>query len=197
MNVFLASSVPRGGLPVLQLGFAGVTAGFAFFVWLGMTGIQKKIAEIECSSSDYTSLLEQEHTTRVSANELNEQVRSLEQTVRLFRGKLPSVADETQFLQQISEGAKAEGVSLGDFRPGGVATQKNCKAMELRLRGTGTYASLARWLHGFRDLPRMFQLSELTIVAPSVQGGDCSIDLRIDLLFGLSTEPLIASAVKS
>jgi Tfp pilus assembly protein PilO len=186
-----------GSVTGLRFGFAGVTTLVVLVTWFGIVGIRQRISDIERIASAHQSLLEQEQSLHDNSVKLDQDILALERTIQSLREKLPDNADETHFLQELSQRATAVGVSLGEFRPGGVSQRKNCKEIELQLRGTGTYASVARWLHSLREIPRILRLSDLSISAPSQPGGDCSIDIRIGLMFGLSQEQIIASKVKS
>jgi Tfp pilus assembly protein PilO len=186
-----------GSVTALRCGFAGFTIVVVVVTWLGIVGIRKKVADVEEVSSAHQSLLEQERSLYDSSVKLEQDILVLEKTIRAIREKLPDDPDETHFLEELSQLATAAGFSIAYFRPGVVSQRKNYQEITLQLRGAGTYASVARWLHSLRDIPRILRISDLNISAPSQPGGSCSVDIRIDLLFGLSAEQPIASKVKS
>lgn len=197
MNVFSDTSNRRCGMMGLRLGFAGATTALVIVTWLGILLIQREIVEVKCQASEHTSLLEQATALQASSHTFNERILSLQQDIQSLRARLPNEAEETQFLQQLSEKATLAGVSLGDFYPGNISKRASCTELELRVGGAGTYVALARWLQSLSEVPRMFRLSEISISAPVTPHGDCTINIRIDLLFGISQEQLTASTVNS
>jgi Tfp pilus assembly protein PilO len=190
MNIASSKVERLDRIVALRLGFAGITTLAVLLTWLGIAYLQRKVGEVETDAAAHRELMQHDQSLQASVHKLNNNILTLQQAIESVQVKLPASAEETQFLQQLSERATATGVALGEFRPGSVTNRRNHKEIELRLRGTGTYAAVARWLHSLRDIPRIVRIADLNITAPTQPGGNCTAEIRIDLLFGLSLDHL-------
>ena len=182
---------------VMSLCFLGISAALGIALWFGIAGLQSMLNDAQRSVDESLALLEQQSEYQSSTGALVNQLRSLQERFQSLRTKLPETAEESEFLNQLSEMAVATGVTISDFRPGGVSKRTDCKSLELKVRGTASYASLCRWLARLTDLPRVVRVSQLSVSGPSTQGGDCAIDIQLDLVFGIDTTKQSLSKVKS
>ncbi len=180
----------------MTLGFVGMSATLATLLWLGITHLQSRVSQAQDSISERLNLIETATELQITADSLEEQVRLQQTNMLNLRAKFPNTADEAEFLQQLSEMAVATGVSIGDFRPGGISKLTSCKTLELKIRGTAPYASLCRWLAGLSELPRVVRLSQLSVCGPVTPHGDCTIDIQLNLVFGIDATQLIAGKAK-
>lgn len=186
----------KGGKVAIHLIFAAVSLGLGFAGWLSIVGLKHQIFKLECRNAESQLLLNNASDVQANAKRLKEKIINLEQAMQAVRAKSPTAPEEMRFLQQLSELAHANKVTFSDFRPGGVVNHPDFKQIELSLRGQGPYAGLCRWLAGLQDLPRMVHVSHLTIVAPSTNNGDCTVDLQLHLVFGLTPERQLAGMVQ-
>jgi Tfp pilus assembly protein PilO len=180
----------------LNMTFVGMTIVLILLAWLGIGYLQKNLNQLERDITKRQAMLERGAQFQASSSRLKQQLTAIESTLEDLQAKLPNTPEETQFLHELSECATATGVSLSDFRPGGVTQRPNCKDMDLRLRGTGPYASVCVWVSRLRDLPRLVRISHVTITGPATPGGDCLIDLQLSLVFGVTAQAPLASTVK-
>jgi Tfp pilus assembly protein PilO len=182
---------------VISLIFVAISATLGVAIWFGIVSLQRMLSEAQGSVDERLALLEHQLELQSNAESLADQLRSLQETIQSMRSKLPETAEESEFLNQLSEMAVATGVSISDYRPGGVSNRGDCKSLELKVRGTAPYASLCCWLASLKDLPRVVRLSQLTVSGPSTPGGACAIDIQLDLVFGLDATKQNLSKVKS
>ena len=180
----------------LNMAFVGMTILLSLLAWSGIAYLQSSLNGVERNIAKREALLERGEDFQASSRRLKEQLASVLETLTALQAKLPDTPDESQFLHELSERALATGVSLSDFRPGAITQRPNCKDIDLRLRGTGSYASVCRWLDQLRDLPRLIRISHVAISGPSAAGGDCLIDLQLNLVFGVNAQPALAASVK-
>lgn len=180
----------------LNLAFVGMTAVLGFLAWLGSSHLQNQLRQIAEYTAEREWMLEQEGELRATSVALHERLTSVKAVLDTLQAKLPPIPEESQFLHELSQLAAESGVSLSEFRPGGVTKRPNCKEIDLRMRGTGEYASVCRWLDSLDDVPRFVRIANITFSGPSTPGGDCIVDVELDLLFGLEAPPQLAAAVK-
>ncbi|MGN6135999.1 MAG: type 4a pilus biogenesis protein PilO [Aureliella sp.] len=181
----------------LNVAFVGMTLVLGLAAWLAIATLQSQYSELDRDIAKRESLLERSPDFKDSSMKLKQQLQETRQLLSDLEAKLPETPEESQFLHALSERAQATGVSLSDFRPGAVAQRSNCKDIDLKLRGTGSYASVCRWLDELRHLPRFARITHVTIAAPTAPGGDCLIDLQLNLVFGVHAQNTLASLVKS
>lgn len=181
----------------IALAFVSISAVFGTLLWFGNTKLQSRVCEAQADIGERINLIETTADLQITAKTLDEQVRSLQANIQSMRAKFPSTADESEFLQQLSETAEATGVYMSDFRPGGISSLSTCKMLELKIRGTAPYPSLCRWLAGLSHLPRVVQLSQLSVCGPVTPEGSCTIDIQLNLIFGIDLTKLPSSKVES
>lgn len=180
----------------LNMAFIGMTAALGFVAWLGISYLKTHLKQIVETTAERESMLQQEASLRASSLALKEELHSAKSVLEELQTKFPQIPEESQFLHALSERAAEAGVSFGEYRPGGVTKRPDCKEIDLRLRGTGKYASICRWLDSLGNVPRFVRIANITFAGPATAGGDCIVDIELDLLFGLSTQPQLAAAVK-
>lgn len=179
----------------MALGFVGVSAALGALMWFGITNLQARVSQAQAAVSERLNLIETTTELQITAESLEEQVRLQQADILTMRAKFPTTADESKFLEQLSETAVATGVSISDFRPGGISNQSACKMLELKIRGTAPYAGLCRWLASLSKLPRVVRLSQLSVSGPVTPDGNCTIDIQLNLVFGIDAMKLTSSKV--
>ena len=196
MNLLSAIVARLGRSAALNLAFVGMTLMLTVAAWLGIACLQSQLGELERDIAQRMSMLENHDQLHSESQRLKGQIASVKQTLQSLHAKLPESPEESQFLSQLSECAMDTGMSLSDFRPGGITERPNSKDIDLRLRGTGSYASVCRWLDGLNKLPRIVRISHVAIAGPTMPGGDCLLDIQLSLVFGVTAQPHLAASVK-
>lgn len=180
----------------LDLGFIGFTGLLCFLAWLGNSFLQNSLQEIDEGIVERSLMLGRQKALQDVSLQLENKLKVETAVLRALQSKFPEIPEESQFLQALSERASDMGIRLGEFRPGGIIKGKDCMEIELRLRSTGQYSSVCRWLDSLTDVPRFVRVSNIALTGPSTPGGDCVLDIQLNLLFGLSNQPQIAAVVK-
>ena len=196
MNLLSTIVARLGRTAALNLAFVGMTFMLTLVAWLGIAFLQSKVNRLEQDIAERMSMLEHGDQLGIDSQRVKQQIASVKVALQSLYAKLPESPEESQFLHQLSECALETGVSLSDFRPGGITERPNCKDIDLRLRGTGSYASVCRWLDRLNNLPRVVRISHVAIAGPTMAGEDCMIDLQLNLVFGVSAQPPLAALVK-
>jgi Tfp pilus assembly protein PilO len=175
----------RGSPLVMHAVLVAITIAVAFAAW-GL-GYQIQVSRLAAAerSARAQGLLGQAEKIRAEWTSLQVEQAAVTAEVEGLRAKLPEAAEESTFLHQLSELAAEHQIVMSEFRPGSVVRCEDHKEMELRLRCSGEYSNLCRWLAGVEQLPRMSRVSQLIVNAPRLANEACTLDCQLNLLFGL------------
>jgi hypothetical protein len=111
------------------------------------------------------------------------EIEGLREEIIQLRNHMPETADETKFLTQFSELAEQYQVTLHEFRPGGETEYASCREKEIQVRCEGTYFDICKLLSSLDSIPRFAHIQNLILSAPSQENGNCSIEMRFQLIF--------------
>jgi Tfp pilus assembly protein PilO len=174
---------------LLNAASAIVTALIGVAAWLTACGLQTRLSNATSNLEERIVLLQGAAELRAASQKLHEDTTAARRHTESMQARLPATAEETQFLQQLSELATNCHLDLGDFRPGSVLDRNSYKELDLRIRARGHYGRLCQFLSELSQLPRFVRVSHLSIAAPSEHGGDCDVDLQLYLAFGFKLDP--------
>jgi len=107
------------------------------------------------------------------------------------RARIPSVANEIEFLEELSLLADEVGLQIRDYRPGLRQEFPTHQEIELTLRAEGSYPKLCRFLAGLTELPRACRVASLNVVAPSASQPKLLIEMKVSLAYGLKSATTI------
>lgn len=79
------------------------------------------------------------------------------------QARIPETAQESEFLAQVSRLAKDTGLTIQEFRPGGITERKTHRELDVALSALGGYRSLCEFLAGLEKLPRLCRVTSLTV----------------------------------
>lgn len=168
--------------------FLACTLALAGIAWLGVAHSQKRLTDLRLAITEQGELLNQRDPLQLQAATIELQVAAAKADCELMIAKLPTGPAESEFLTLLSNSAAQFDVTLGDYRPGGVQNKPMASQIELRLRATGSYTGLCRWLDHMSQLPRLVHIEHMTLSGPASPGGDCSLDLQLTIMFGFVDE---------
>lgn len=187
MNRLLHLHSPAHQTAALHLAFIFVSVLLACGVWLLSCCSRSYFDKLSADVFQHDALLARQQELSNLSVSVSEELVNVTATLQQLRSKFPNVPEESAFLQQLSERATDNKVLLGEFRPGSTSKRSNCKEIDLKLRATGRYADICRWLDSFESLPRLVNVSQFSLTGPAAPGGDCVVDVQLSLLFGLDS----------
>lgn len=100
----------------------------------------------------------------------------------LVRERVAAAADEIGFLEWLTKAARAEGLTLIDYRPAGFVQYGDYDGRALQLSGSGTYQAVCRVLDGLRTCPQMNRVTDLSIVPANPNRTSYQVLLKAELL---------------
>lgn len=138
----------------------------------------------QCQSA--ALLLQRAEAMEARCQDLQQQLRLAADRRQRAVGRVPTRADETEFLRQLAAIARAAQLDIRDYRPGRVSQWPTHSELELAVRAEGSYQSLCHFLAALGELPRICRVSQLTVSAPDRPDQLSVIDFQLALAFGLS-----------
>lgn len=102
---------------------------------------------------------------RAEHDKLEAELAELEDRLDLLRRRVPAEPQETEFLEQINEVARASGFHISDFRRGNLVATSSISELELQVAGTGSFPAICRFFDGLKALPRAFSIRRVAITS--------------------------------
>jgi len=127
--------------------------------------------------------------TRADNERMLAQLAEAQAKLAALVARVPETAREAEFLEQLTEAARAAGVEIRDFRPGAVRDRQRCRELEVHLVAEGDFQSIGRWLHAIGNLPRLTRTHHLTVTGPPSNSNRGAVSLTLAVLFGAKTGP--------
>jgi Tfp pilus assembly protein PilO len=166
---------------------AGVTVLIAIVataVWCVVLPLNQEVTQLDklCDANrafvSRTAEFKNQHT------QLSQQLSQMETRFGELMTRLPSEADESEFLAQLSGLATQSGLVIRDYRPGSVVAREEYNEMEIDLSAKGPYGGICNFLHGLESLPRLCLVTDLTIAGTTEPAEDIyPIDVTLRIYF--------------
>ena len=150
--------------------------------------LQAEASALQIANNAGIELFEQADILQSTRDELKDTVQAVRSDVESLRQRLPDSPDETLFLRQISELAAQSAVMINDYRPGAETILEKHSEKEITFSCAGTYAGICHLLANLEKLPRVAHIHNLTISAPNEAHGNCGVEIRIRLVYGVGIE---------
>jgi Tfp pilus assembly protein PilO len=169
-----------------------VSAGF-----LIARNLQAEASTLQMANNAGIELFEKADILQSTRDELENTVQALRSDVESLRQRLPDSPDETLFLRQISELAAQSAVMINDYRPGAETKLEKHSEKEITFSCAGTYQGICHLLANLEKLPRVAHVYNLTVSAPNEANGNCGVEIRIRLVYGVGIEKSETTKSKS
>jgi Tfp pilus assembly protein PilO len=175
-NEFLQLTRTLNGIGVAAIG--AIVGGAYYFVYLPMT-------EADRSSGARTAAVEefllQESEIRTSHAAAQSRLRDHVTRLGELLKRIPKSPEEASFLAQLSELSNDVGVRIRQFDPGDTKVVGNYASLEIDVVAEASYASLCQLLEGLAQLPRLSEVTALSIedADPTADVYPITLTLRI------------------
>ena len=110
-------------------------------------------------SGQNTPLIREQHR---NASETLHEVTS---RIAAVKGRVPGDADAGAFLKQVTQIAASEQLFIEDFQPLAPSIQNGYAAMEITLKGHGSFAGICAFVDRLNKLTRLSKVKDLTVSA--------------------------------
>ena len=123
---------------------------------------------------------------RLEHQALTEQLADLRQRAKMIRQRIPDQPLEAEFLQQLTEIADSEGLTIRDYQRGSASVTSTHSQLEIRIEGEGDYAGLCGFLDRIARLPRVARVQFMQVLEPAdAEQMMYPIDISLMLYFGV------------
>jgi Tfp pilus assembly protein PilO len=139
------------------------------------------------------SLLAASGEVYVNHQRLKGELASLHARIDSTAARVPDTAEESRFLNQITQLAAETGVELNDYQQLGSVTLVTHSTTTIGIKCQSEYATLCKFLDGVAKLPRMTMVSKLRIDV-ATPGAPLQVELHYVLYYGIAANPLTNEA---
>jgi len=136
-----------------------------------------RIGELKLSNQNAAIMREQHHKVTDKLSEVTTRIADVQ-------ARVPRDADASEFLKQVTQLASAEQLAIKDFTPEKPENRNGYAEMQITLKGTGSYASICRFVDRLSKLKRLSKVKDLVLSAE----GDASeypMTATLVIYFGL------------
>lgn len=139
------------------------------------------------------SLLAASDEVYSSRQKLDEELATLSARIAATAARVPETAEESQFLDQITQLATDAGVELDDYQRLGTTTLPTHSTTTIGIKCHSEYANLCTFLDAVAHLPRLTTVSRLRIVVVT-PGKPLQVELQYVLYHGIVGAPITHNA---
>jgi type IV pilus assembly protein PilO len=138
---------------------------YMFSVQEALTKIEEHDATLQSQEAELQKLQRQAQ----NRTQFLREVERLKQRLREAEEQLPKSAEIQKVLKDIDYEAKQAGLRVDRFEPQGEQTQGDFAAVPLKMTVRGNYHELAVFLDRLSKMPRIVNITDLNMTAPSVE----------------------------
>ena len=194
-DLFINNKVSTlAGKHKIAIAAAVIVVPVALFYFLYFSSKSTEIAALE----DGVIQLQQELATiKVKAAKLDEQkamVAAVEAKFKEASLVIPDTKEIPSLLTNISTQGSGAGLDILSFVPGSELAKEFYAEIPVALAVTGTYHNVGYFLDTVSKLPRIVNVSKVTLAAPKLTDGEMLIDAKLDLVTYKFIEPATTNA---
>lgn len=154
--------------------FAVVVAGGWYLDWKSQTEQLGRLAGKEAAlKSDF----EQKQKRAANLEAYEQQLRDMQASFGAMLRQLPSQAEVSKLLVDITQTGLAAGLEFELFKPEGAIKRDFYSELPVKIRVKGDYHRFARFVSGVANLPRIVTLHDIAIGSSGKSGSDLAMDL--------------------
>lgn len=147
-------------LVAVFLAFALAVAAGWYFDW------QNQMAELESAEKEETQLrseFEQKHKRAANLEAYEAQLEEMRESFGSMLRQLPSKAEVSKLLDDITQTGLSAGLEFQLFQPRGESRKEFYAELPVSIQVIGGYHELARFVSGVANLPRIVTLHDIVI----------------------------------
>ena len=164
LNNLDLNDAPNWPLPI-KIGasvllFAAVVAGGWYLDWDDQS---KRLESVTKKETELRSTFENRQKRAANLEAYEQQLVDMDASFGAMLRQLPSRAEISKLLVDISQTGLASGLEFELFRPGGESKREFYAELPVSIRVKGNYHQLAEFVSGVANLPRIVTLHDIAI----------------------------------
>lgn len=170
-----------------------ITVPVALFYFLSFSPQNQQIAGLE---ANVAQLQQELNAIKVKAAKLDEQKAMMAKVQAKFKELaivIPDTKEIPSLLSNISSQGSNAGLDILSFAPGVESTKEFYAEIPVSLSVTGTYHNVGYFLDTVSKLPRIVNVSKVSLGGPKLQDGEMLINARLDMVTYKFIEPTNAA----
>ena len=157
------------------------TAGYSFLhapAVRSITDTSNQIDELMLSVQNAPIIREQHRLVSAKLEEVTTRIANVQRRV-------PQVADDGEFLHQVTELAGAEKLKIKEYNPEKPETKSGYAEMQVTLKGEGSFGSICTFVDHLNKLDRLSKIKDLTL-SSETDATEYPMTATLVIYFGLS-----------
>lgn len=142
------------------------------------------IAETSAQIEELQLSIENAPVMRQQHHKVSEKLTEVTTRIAEVQRRVPRDADAGEFLKQVTRIATDEKLDIKDFTPEKPEMRNGYAEMRVTLRGTGSYASICKFIDRLAKLQRLSKVKDLTVSAEG-NANEYPMTATLVIYFGL------------
>ncbi len=143
----------------------------------------RHLAEARQRTEEKIDKLEQFERASSAAQDLGQQLQTLEESIAFFESKLPSSVEIDKVLQDVTVIAQRQGLSSRTFQTLDRSNNSGYIEQPLKMELEGDFHSFYSFLLQLEQLPRIMKISQLDLQKSRHEEGQISADFIVSIFF--------------
>lgn len=143
-----------------------------------------EIASTSAQIVELELLIQNAPILRKEHRRVSEKVAEVTTRIAKVQRRVPRDADAGEFLKQVTQLASDEHFAIKDFTPSKPQSRNGYEEMQVTLKGSGSYASICRFMDRLSKLQRLSKVKDLSVSAGG-DAGEYPMTATLVIYFGL------------
>jgi Tfp pilus assembly protein PilO len=161
----------------------GMTAVMAAVVVLVILPMHQRIAADRATADECRAQLVKLQAVSQRINDLQADIKRLEEALAFFEGRLPQQKDLDVILREVWRIAEAHALTPRSIRTGSPEAAARYNAQPITMSLEGKFSSLYEFLLGLERIPRITKVRQMQIAKMPQTEGIVQADLLVDVFF--------------
>ena len=138
---------------------------------------------LDAAAQSASQYLRQYSAVESERDVLKDVLAEREQSHVELASRVPNTMDESEFLAQLAQLARATGVEINQYNPGQPVEEASHGSLEIVLKARAPYANACHFLAGLEELPRLCRAKSMRLLAPQSGSSDCQLEMTLQIFY--------------
>jgi Tfp pilus assembly protein PilO len=149
------------------------------------TPIERDIFNVSMRIDELTESSRNAAAINSEHEKLSGHLKDIQARYTALQGRVPGNAEAGSFLKFVSDIARQENLTIGDFQPSRSSEGDGYTAMEVMLNGRGSFASICRFFDRLSKVTRLSKVKDVAVTAGD-DGSEYPVKATLVIYFGLT-----------